>query len=61
MTASAPKQESPHEREHAETEAWDAYRQDLRDLAGREYEDAEDASWERLQERLREIERAHAS
>jgi hypothetical protein len=53
MTATAPRQESA--RPHAEQEAWDQYRDDLRELEGREYEDAEDASWDRLQHRLREI------
>ena len=36
-------------------EAWDAYNESLRDLAGREYEDAEGRSWERLQKRLQEL------
>jgi hypothetical protein len=36
-------------------EAWLDYRDSLRELAGREYEDAEDQSWLRLQERLREL------
>ena len=53
MTATAPRQESARPR--AEQEAWDQYRDDLRELEGREYEDAEDRCWERLQERLREI------
>ena len=53
MTATAPRQESARPR--AEQEAWDQYRDDLRELEGREYEDAEDRSGERLQERLREI------
>ena len=57
MTASAPRQDSA--RTHAEQEAWDRYRDDLRELQGREYEDAEDRSWERLQHRLREIARDH--
>ncbi|MEA2268265.1 MAG: hypothetical protein QOC64_875, partial [Solirubrobacteraceae bacterium] len=47
MTATAPRQES--ERSGAEQEAWSRYRDDLRELQGREYEDAEDQSWERLQ------------
>jgi hypothetical protein len=36
-------------------QAWEAYNESLRDLGGREYEDAEDRSWERLQKRLREL------
>ena len=61
MTATAPKQENPHERSEAESLAWDAYRDALRDLEGREYEEAEEGSWERLQARLREIAREHGS
>lgn len=57
MTATAPRQDSP--RSIAEQEAWSRYREDLRELEGREYEDAEDRSWERLQRRLREIARDH--
>lgn len=55
MTATAPRQDSA--RPSAEQEAWARYQEDLRDLEGREYEAAEDASWERLQRRLREIAR----
>ena len=55
MTATAPRQDSS--RPNAEQEAWDRYRGDLHELQGREYEDAEDRSWERLQRRLREIAR----
>jgi hypothetical protein len=36
-------------------QAWAAYNESLRDLQGREYEDAEHQSWERLQKRLREL------
>jgi hypothetical protein len=36
--------------------AWEAYRDSLADLAGRPYDDAEAASWERLQDALRDIE-----
>jgi hypothetical protein len=53
MTATAPRQDS--ERDGAERDAWSRYREDLRGLAGREYEDAERQSWDRLQERLDEI------
>lgn len=38
-------------------EAWAAYRAALRDLEGREYEDAEASAWERLQRRLAQISR----
>ena len=36
-------------------QAWAAYNESLRDLRGREYEDAENQSWERLQKRLQEL------
>ncbi|MEA2246211.1 MAG: hypothetical protein QOH46_740 [Solirubrobacteraceae bacterium] len=59
MTATAPRQDS--ERAGAEREAWTRYREDLRDLAGQEYEDAEDQSWQRLQRRLDDIENGRQS
>ena len=55
MTATAPRQDS--ERPSAEQEAWARYQDDLRELEGREYEEAEGPSWDRLQRRLREIDR----
>jgi hypothetical protein len=36
-------------------QAWAAYNESLQDLAGREYEEAEGQSWDRLQKRLREL------
>lgn len=36
-------------------EAWASYNDSLRDLRGRDYEDAEDRSWDRLQETLRQL------
>ena len=39
-----------------EREAWAEYRESLRDLAGRAYEDTEAASWAELQTMLAEIE-----
>jgi hypothetical protein len=53
MTTSATRQGT--ERTLAEREAWDAYRESLRDLEGTDYEEAERASWERLQRALREL------
>jgi hypothetical protein len=53
MTATAPRQDSARPR--AEQEAWARYQDDLRELEGREYEEAEGASWDRLQRRLSEI------
>ena len=45
-----------------EREAWTDYRESLRDLEGRDYEEAEAASWEDLQRTLAEVaaERAEA-
>jgi len=49
---------SPEKREQV---AWAAYREDLRDLAGAAYEEAEGESWERLQRELQDIERDRAA
>jgi hypothetical protein len=46
------------ERRKAEREAWSAYRESLQGLDGRDYEDAERISWERLQRALRALARA---
>ena len=45
------------EEERRVQEAWATYHDDVRELQGREYEDAEDAAWARLQRRLAEIRR----
>lgn len=42
-------------------DAWTTYRDDLAALAGREYDDAEAESWERLQQTLRAIESDRAT
>jgi hypothetical protein len=55
MTASAPHQETPAAGAARTREAWDAYRESLRDLQGRDYEEAERSSWERLQRELEAI------
>lgn len=39
-----------------EREAWTDYRESLRDLDGRDYEEAEASSWDELQKMLAEIE-----
>jgi hypothetical protein len=36
-------------------QAWEEYSGDLRELKGRDYEDAEDKSWDRLQTKLRQL------
>lgn len=45
-----------------EREAWSDYRESLRGLEGRDYEEAESASWDELQRLLAEVaaERAEA-
>ena len=45
-----------------EREAWTDYRESLRDLQGRDYEEAEAASWDELQRTLADVaaERAEA-
>ena len=56
MTTSATRQGT--HRTLAEREAWEAYRDSLRDIDGTDYEEAERVSWERLQRALLEL-RAH--
>ena len=53
MTTSATRQGT--DRTIAEREAWEAYRESLRDLKGDDYEEAERASWARLEGKLREL------
>jgi hypothetical protein len=36
-------------------EAWADYTEELRELQGRDYEEAEDQSWDRLQKRLKQL------
>jgi hypothetical protein len=57
MPTTAPRPDAARRR--AETEAWRAYQDELRDLDGRDYEDTEGLAWARLQLRLDEIARAH--
>jgi hypothetical protein len=52
MTAAAPQRDLDRKR----AEAWIAYSESLRDLAGRDYEDAERTSWDELQSALALIE-----
>ena len=40
--------------------AWAAYREDLRGLEGHRYDDAEPASWDRLQATLRDLDAERA-
>jgi hypothetical protein len=57
LMAAAAQQSPTREEERRVREAWAAYREDVRELEGREYEDAEDEAWARLQRRLAEIRR----
>jgi hypothetical protein len=41
--------------------AWGAYRDGLRDLQGRDYEEAERRSWDRLQRKLKELDDQRAA
>ncbi|HMJ34728.1 MAG TPA: hypothetical protein VK501_12495 [Baekduia sp.] len=58
MTTFAPNQDTLDERTR---EAWSAYRDQLVELEGREYDAAEAGSWERLQDALRDIEADRAT
>jgi hypothetical protein len=58
MTTFAPNQDTLDERTR---EAWSAYRDQLVELHGPEYDAAESASWQRLQEALRAIEADRAA
>jgi hypothetical protein len=58
MTTFAPNQDTLDERTR---EAWSAYRDELAELQGREYDAAETDSWERLQDALRTIEADRAT
>jgi hypothetical protein len=53
MTTSARRQGTA--RTLAEREAWEAYRESLRDLEGAAYEETERASWARLEAMLRDL------
>ena len=54
MTTSATRHGT--DRTIAEREAWEAYRESLRDLEGADYEETERISWARLQGILRDLE-----
>ena len=41
--------------------AWSAYRESLRDLAGRDYDMAEQVSWDELQRTLTEVQTERAA
>jgi hypothetical protein len=63
MTAAAPRNEVPatlEELDERTMDAWAVYSDGLRDLTGRDYDDAESDAWDRLQRRLRELEELRA-
>ena len=59
MTTAAPRNEIPatlEELDERTQDAWMVYSDTLRDLTGRDYDDAESDAWDHLQRRLRELE-----
>lgn len=54
MTTTAPRHHASGTDERTRV-AWTVYRDTLRDLEGRDYDDAEDQAWEALQRELRSI------
>jgi DNA-binding PadR family transcriptional regulator len=64
MTISAPRRDENgkgHELAERTRRAWTAYRESLRDLTGRDYDEAEGRSWDRLQRKLKELEEERAA
>ena len=57
QTMPAHERPTSEELERRVRHAWASYSAQLRDLDGREYEEAEAKAWERLQRRLAEISR----
>jgi hypothetical protein len=63
MPTAAPRSEEARTLEEIDErthDAWTVYRDSLRELTGREYDDAERRSWERLQRKLRRLEHRRA-
>jgi hypothetical protein len=58
MTTYAPHDATLDERTR---KAWGDYRDELADLTGQAYDEAETAAWDRLQETLRDIENDRAT
>ena len=54
MTTTAPRHAAPGTEERTRV-AWTVYRDSLRDLQGRDYDEAEDQAWEALQRELSSI------
>jgi hypothetical protein len=63
MTTAAPRRDVPATLEEVAErtqEAWGTYRETLRDLTGRDYDEAEHRAWDLLQRDLRELEERRA-
>jgi hypothetical protein len=59
MTTAAPRNEIPatlEELDERTQDAWAVYSDSLRDLTGRDYDEAETDAWDHLQRQLRELE-----
>ena len=61
MSTTAPDLDKLRELDEGTRRAWMTYTEQLRDLAGDEYERAESVSWTELQRELRRLERRRAS
>jgi hypothetical protein len=61
MTTYAPKQDLEAGLAEREREAWSRYSSSLRELAGRDYEDAETQAWAELQRDLHQIDAERAA
>jgi hypothetical protein len=64
MTISAPRRDGNgklNELDERMRRAWTAYRESLRDLSGRDYDEAEGRSWARLQRKLKQLEGERAA
>jgi DNA-binding GntR family transcriptional regulator len=57
MATSAPTTDLERVQAERTRAAWEHYRDSLRDLSGRDYDDAERACWDELRRELRAIER----
>ena len=63
MTTAAPRDEiqaTLEELAERTQDAWTAYSESLRDLTGRDYDEAESDAWDRLQQQLRDLEMLRA-
>ena len=59
MTTAAPRNDVPatlDELDERTQDAWSAYQASLRELTGRDYDEAEAGAWDRLQRELSELE-----